>query len=175
MHQQSKDGSSFTALGRTGELGRMELRRSEEQFRWIAAPLNLSLTREHTAVEVYIQLRLRPTLSFFDCVRLFPTASDFEFPCKPLLGPSPELMQPQPSLRVVHRSIVWRQHMGGARRGAKMGGFGAERPFRGHFCTGSACLAPYRTPYRKLPSSSKLRSPKYAKTPYFKKRRSILS
>ena len=54
MHQQSKDGSSFTALGRTGKRGRMELRRSEEQFRWIAAPLNCSLTREHTAVEVYI-------------------------------------------------------------------------------------------------------------------------
>jgi len=107
------------------------------------------------------------------------TASDFEFPCKLLLGPSPELMQPQPSLRVVqgsivwrqhmrracgrctppvgrrghseakialavpalelmqpqpslrvvHGSSVWRQHMGGAHRGAKMGGFGAERPF----------------------------------------------
>jgi hypothetical protein len=57
------------------------------------------------------------------------TASDFEFPCKPLLGPSRELMQPQPSLRVVHGSIVWHQHMGGAHRGAKWGGFGAERPF----------------------------------------------
>ena len=108
------------------------------------------------------------------------TASDFEFPCKPPLGPSPrlmqpqpslrvvqgsivwrqhmrgacgrwkwevlgrrghseaniaqavaapELMQPQPSLRVVHGSIVWRQHMGGAHRGANMGGLGAERPF----------------------------------------------
>ena len=57
------------------------------------------------------------------------TASDVEFPCKPLLGPSPELMQPQPSLRVVHGSIVWRQHMGGAHWGAKLGGFGAERPF----------------------------------------------
>jgi hypothetical protein len=55
-------------------------------------------------------------------------ASGFKFPCK-LLGPSPELMQPQSSLRVVHGSIVWRQHMGGAHRGAKMGGFGAERPF----------------------------------------------
>ena len=33
---------------------RMELRRSEEQFRRIAATLNCSLTREHTAVEVYI-------------------------------------------------------------------------------------------------------------------------
>jgi len=32
----------------------MELRRPEEQFRWIAAPLNCSLTRKHTAVEVYI-------------------------------------------------------------------------------------------------------------------------
>jgi len=43
--------------------------------------------------------------------------------------PAPELMQPQPSLRVDHGSIVWRQHMGGAHRGAKMGGFGAKRPF----------------------------------------------
>ena len=108
------------------------------------------------------------------------TASDFEFPRKPLPGPSPKLMQPQPSpkvvqgsivwrqhmrgacgrwkwevlgrrghseakiaravaapelmrpqpsLRVVHGSIVWRQHMGGAHRGEKSGGFGAERPF----------------------------------------------
>ena len=57
MHQQSKDGSSFTALGRTGERGRMELRRSEEQFRWIAAPLNCSLTRKHTAVEVWSHRR----------------------------------------------------------------------------------------------------------------------
>jgi hypothetical protein len=42
---------------------------------------------------------------------------------------APELMQPQPSLRVVHGSIVWRQHMGGAHWGAKMGGFGANKPF----------------------------------------------
>jgi hypothetical protein len=42
------------------------------------------------------------------------TASDFEFPCKPLLGPSPKLMQPQPSPRVVQGSIVWLQHMRGA-------------------------------------------------------------
>ena len=107
----------------------MELRRSEEQFRWIAAPLNRSLTREHTAVEVYIQLRLRPTLSFFDCVRLFPTASDFEFPCKPLLGPSPELMQPQPSLGVVLGRIVWRQLIKGACWRWKWEVFGAERHF----------------------------------------------
>jgi hypothetical protein len=39
------------------------------------------------------------------------TASAFEFPCKPLLGPSPELMQPQLSLKVVQGSIVWRQHI----------------------------------------------------------------
>jgi len=61
------------------------------------------------------------------------TASDFEFPCKPLLGPSPKLMQPQPSPRVVQGSIVWRQHMGGAHWGAKIGGvWGGEaflRPF----------------------------------------------
>jgi hypothetical protein len=42
------------------------------------------------------------------------TASDLKFPCKPLLGPSPELMQPQTSLRVVQGSIVWRQHIRGA-------------------------------------------------------------
>jgi hypothetical protein len=42
------------------------------------------------------------------------TASDFEFPCKPLLGPSPEVMQPQSSLRVVQGIIVWRQHVRGA-------------------------------------------------------------
>ena len=42
-------------------------------------------------------------------------ASDFEFPCKVLLGPSPELMQPQPSLRVVQGSIVWRQRVRGVR------------------------------------------------------------
>jgi hypothetical protein len=46
-----------------------------------------------------------------------------------LAVPAPELMQPKPSLRVVHGSIVWRQHMGAAHRGAKIGGFGAERPF----------------------------------------------
>jgi len=125
------------------------------------------------------------------------TASNFEFPCKPLLGPSSELMQPQPSLRVVQGSIVWRQHMrgacrrrewevlgrrghseakvslavpalelmqpqpslrvvhgsivrrqhmGGAHRRAKMGGFGAESSFWGHFCTGSASMVPYCTP-----------------------------
>jgi len=34
----------------------------------------------------------------------------------------------------------------------KMGGFGAKRPFWGHFCTGSANLAPYCTLYRNLPS-----------------------
>ena len=42
------------------------------------------------------------------------TASDFEFSCKPLLGPSPELMQPQPSLKIVQESIVWRHHIKGA-------------------------------------------------------------
>ena len=38
----------------------------------------------------------------------------FEFPCKPLLGRFPKLMQPQSSLRVVQGSIVWRQHVRGA-------------------------------------------------------------
>ena len=44
------------------------------------------------------------------------TASDFEFPCKPTAGTFHELMQPQPSLRDVQGSIVWRQHMRGACR-----------------------------------------------------------
>jgi hypothetical protein len=34
----------------------------------------------------------------------------------------------------------------------EMGGVGAERPFWGQNCTGSASLAPYCTPYRILPS-----------------------
>jgi len=42
------------------------------------------------------------------------TASDFEFPCKPLLGHSPELMQLQHSLRVVQGSFVWCLHVRGA-------------------------------------------------------------
>jgi len=42
--------------------------------------------------------------------------------------PAPELMQPQPSLKVVQGSIVWRHHMGGAHWGAKMGGIGVKRP-----------------------------------------------
>jgi hypothetical protein len=41
------------------------------------------------------------------------TASDFEFPYKPLLGPSTKLMQPQPSFRVVQGSTVCRQHVRG--------------------------------------------------------------
>jgi hypothetical protein len=57
------------------------------------------------------------------------TASNFEFPCKPLLSPSPELMQPQPSLRVVQGSIVWRQHIRGASCRWKWEVFGAEMPF----------------------------------------------
>ena len=62
-----------------------------------------------------------------------------------LAVPAPELMQPQPSLRVVHGSIVWRQHMGGAHRGAKMGGFGAERPFLHWQC--QLGTVPYTVPY----------------------------
>jgi len=57
------------------------------------------------------------------------TASEFEFPCKPLLGPSPELMQTQPSLRVVQGSIMWRQRIRGACWRWKWEVFGAERPF----------------------------------------------
>jgi len=57
------------------------------------------------------------------------TASNFEFPSKPLLGPSPELMQPQPGLRVVQGSILWRQNKRGACGRWKREAFGAERPF----------------------------------------------
>ena len=71
----------------------------------------------------------------------------FPRPFFALAVPAPELMQPQPSLKVLQGSIVWHQNMGGAHWGAKMGGFGVERPFRGHLCTGSANLAPYRIPY----------------------------
>jgi hypothetical protein len=56
-------------------------------------------------------------------------ASDFEFPCKPMLGPSPELMQSQPSLRIVQESIVWRQHIRRAHREAKMGGVWSGEAF----------------------------------------------
>jgi len=58
------------------------------------------------------------------------TASNFEFPCKPLLGPSPELMQPQPSPRVVQGSIVWRQHMRGASGGGNGRCWGGEAILR---------------------------------------------
>ena len=72
-----------------------------------------------------VRLQFRPKTLVFFLQQLFKyktlivnqessTASDFEFPCKPLLGPSPERMQPQPSLRFVQGSIVWRQHMRGA-------------------------------------------------------------
>ena len=65
-----------------------------------------------------------------------------------LAVPAPELMQPQPSLRVVHGSIVWRQHMGGAHRGAKMGGWGGEailRPKLHWQC--QLGTVPYTVPY----------------------------
>jgi len=71
LQQQSKDGSSFTALRRTGERGpaqeaaaqpevvdlnnRMELRRSEEQFRRIAAPL-ICLTHLNAALHCKDQM-----------------------------------------------------------------------------------------------------------------------
>jgi len=65
-----------------------------------------------------------------------------------LAVPAPELMEPQPSLRVVHGSIVWRQHMGGAHRGAKMGGWGGEailRPKLHWQC--QLGTVPYTVPY----------------------------
>ena len=72
---------------------------------------------------VWLQFRPKTLVSFLQQLFKYKTlivnqesstASDFEFPFKPLLGPSPELMQPQPSLRVIQGSIVWRQHMRGA-------------------------------------------------------------
>jgi len=45
-----------------------------------------------------------------------------------LAKPAPELLQPQPSLRFVQGSIVWRQHMGRAHLGAKKVFLGVERP-----------------------------------------------
>jgi len=128
---------------------------------------------------VWLQFRPKKIVLFatiFHVEQKSSTASDFEFPCKPLLGPSPELMQPQPSLRVVHGSIVWRQHMGGAHRGAEMGGFGAERR-HSEVIIALAVPAWHRTVHRTViyRLNGKVRSPKYARTPCFKKRRSVPS
>jgi hypothetical protein len=57
------------------------------------------------------------------------TASDFEFPCKPLLGPSPELMQPQSNLRVVQGSISVASARKRSMLEVEMEGVGMERPF----------------------------------------------
>jgi hypothetical protein len=88
---------------------------------------------------------------------------------------APELMQPQPSPRIVQGSIVWRQHMGGAHRGAEMGGLGR----RGHSEAIFTLAVPawHRTVHRIVIYclDGKLRSPKYAETPYFNKRRSAPS
>jgi len=64
-----------------------------------------------------VRLQIWPKICRFFLQRLFInktqfviqesiTASDFKFPCKPLLGPSSELMQPQPSLRAAQGSIT---------------------------------------------------------------------
>ena len=55
------------------------------------------------------------------------TASDFEFPCKPLLGPSPELYSPNPASRSF-RHCVASAHKRSMLE-VKMGGVGPERPF----------------------------------------------
>ena len=92
-------------------------------------------------------------------------ASDFEFPCKPLLGPSPELMQPQPSLGVIQGSIVWLQRERGVcwiwkwevlgRRGLSEAIFALAVP------------AWHRTVHRTLfyRLDGKARSPKFENTP----------
>jgi hypothetical protein len=90
----------------------------------------------------------------------------FEFPCKPLLGPSPELMQQQPSLRVVQGSIVWRQH-GRSTLGSENGRFwGGDRGLS------EAIFAPalpawHRTAYRTVNCRNygKLRSSKIVTAP----------
>ena len=71
------------------------------------------------------------------------TRPTFEFPCKPLLGPSPELMQPQFSLRVVQGSSSVAPARKRSMLEVKMGCVGVKRPFWGHFCSGSASLALY--------------------------------
>ena len=50
----------------------------------------------------------------------------------------PSWCSQQPSLRVVQGSIVWRQHIRGACWRCKWEVFGAESPFWGQLCTGSA-------------------------------------
>jgi len=65
-----------------------------------------------------------------------------------LAVPAPELMQPQPSLRVDHGSIVWRQHMEGAHRsenGRFWGGEAILRPFLHWQC--QLGTVPYTVPY----------------------------
>jgi len=97
------------------------------------------------------------------------TASDFEFPCKPLLGPSPKLMQPQPSLRVVQGSIMWHQHMRGACGRWKWEVLGR----RGHSEAKIALAVPawHRTEFHCL--DDKIRSHEFGNTPSFTKRRSV--
>ena len=100
-------------------------------------------------------------------------ASDFQFPCKPLLGPSPELMQPQPSLRVVQGSIVWRQRMRGVCLRWKWEVLGRRGLSETIFTL--AMPAWHRTIHRTVlyRLDGKVRSPKYANAPYFKKIRSV--
>jgi len=75
------------------------------------------------------------------------TASDFEFPCKSLLGPSPKLMQPQPSLRVVQKSVVWRQRVRGYAGGGN-GRFWSGEAFLRPLLHWQCQLGPYCTPDR---------------------------
>jgi len=100
------------------------------------------------------------------------TASDSKFPCKPLLGPSPELMQPQPSLRIVQGSILWRRHTRGAcwRWRWEVWGWKAFlRPLLHWQC--QLGTVPYTIPFNRL--DGKIRSPKFENTPSLTKRRSV--
>jgi len=103
------------------------------------------------------------------------TAFDFEFPCKPLLGPSLELMQPQPSIRVVQGSIVRRQHMRGACGGWKWEILG--RRGRSEAIFALAVPTWHRTVLRTVIYclDGKVWSAKYANTPSFSKIRSVPS
>jgi hypothetical protein len=125
-----------------------------------------------------VWLQFRPKTSVFFLQQLFKyktlivyqessTASDFEYPCKPLLCPSPELMQPQPSLRVVHGSIVWRQHMRGACGRWKWEVLGR----RGHSEAKIALAVPAW--HRAIHRTVFYRWSKFENTPSFSKRRSV--
>jgi hypothetical protein len=96
------------------------------------------------------------------------TASDFEFPCKPLLGPSLELMQLQPSLRVVQEALcgvsTWEEHAGGGNGRCWGGEVFLMRPYLHWQCQHGT--VPYTVPYFTV---VKIRCDNYGSTPYYNK------